>query len=168
MVSNPPALVDLTEVLADLLRQTDAFRDPLRDLAVPRENGNVHLRALGKTAFHRLGQFLRRRAGELSRDGPDEDFDEFRPVTHVDVMKLSAQGDLIAPSRRQQVRVGIAPDKAQQCLMIDGAACKLVEARNFGEPHRQNAGSQREIPRVPRGQVRCIGQRHQKVSASNR
>jgi hypothetical protein len=50
--------------------------------------------------------------------------------------------------------------------MLDVAARVVVEARDLGEPHRQHAGSQREIPRVPRGQVRGIGQRHQKVSAS--
>ena len=59
-----PALIDLTEIFADVLRQADALRDPLRNLAMSGQDGDVHLRGLGKTALHRLGQFLRRRAGD--------------------------------------------------------------------------------------------------------
>ena len=63
--------------------------------------------------------------------------------------------------------VGIASDIAEQGLMIDVAAIMFVEARNLGKPHRQHAGPQREIPRLAGGQVRCIGQRHQKIGTSN-
>ena len=139
----------------------------LRHLAVPGQDRDVHLRALGKAALHRLCQLLRRRAGELSRQCADEEFDEFRPVAHVDVMELAAKGDLVAQCRRQQVGVGIAADVAQQRLVIDAAACVLVEPRDLRKPHRQHAGAQREIARVTGGQVGRIGQRHQKISASN-
>ena len=123
--------------------------------------------ALGKAALDRLRQFLGRGAGELSRNGADEDLDELRPVAHVDVMQLAAQGDFVAPGRRQQMRVGIASDVAQQRLMIDVAPRAFVEARDLRKPHRQHAGSQREIPRMAGGQIRRIGQRHQKIGASN-
>jgi len=62
----------------------------------------VDERLTGKAALDFLCQFLRRRAGKLSCDRPDKDFDEFRPVAHVDVMKLTAQSDLVAPGVRQQ------------------------------------------------------------------
>ena len=104
-----PALVDLAEIFADLLRQADALRDPLRDLAVPGQDGDVHLRALGKAALHRLGQLLRRRAGKLSRDGADEELDEFRPVAHVDVMELAAKGDLVAPGAASRCVSALQP-----------------------------------------------------------
>jgi hypothetical protein len=46
-----PPLVDLTEIFSDRLWQTDTFRDPLRDFAMPGQDGDVHLRSLGKTAL---------------------------------------------------------------------------------------------------------------------
>ena len=88
---------------------------------MPGQDGDVHLRSLGAAAFHRFCHFLRRSVGIFSRDGPDKDFDEFRPVAHVDVMQLPAKGDLIAPSRSQQVGVGVAADVTQKSLMIDAA-----------------------------------------------
>ena len=39
--------------------------------------------------------------------------------------------------------------------------------RSIGKPHPQHAGAQREIARVTGGQIGRIGQRHQKISASN-
>src|SRR5436189_156718 len=89
-----------------LVAAARALGDPLRDLAMTGQNWNVHLRTLGEAALDFLGQFLRRGAGKLSCDRPDEDFDELRPVAHVDVMQLTAQGDLVAPGVREQMRVG--------------------------------------------------------------
>jgi len=43
-----PALVDLTEVFTDLLRQADPFGDPLCNFAVTGQNRDVDLRALGE------------------------------------------------------------------------------------------------------------------------
>ena len=134
-----PALVDLAEIFTDLLRQADPFGDPLRDLTVTGQNRDVDLWPLGEAALDLLCQFLRRRAGKLSCNGPDKDFDEFGSVAHVDVMKLAAQGDLVAPGVRQQMRVGIASDVAQQRLMKDAATHLLVKTRDVREPHRQHA-----------------------------
>jgi hypothetical protein len=94
---------------------------------VPGQDGDVDLRALGKAALHRLFQLVRRRTGKLSLQSADQEFDEFRPVAHIDVMELAAKGNLITPMCRQQVRVGIAADVAQQRLVIDAAAWVLVE-----------------------------------------
>ena len=51
--------------------------------------------------------------------------------------------------------------------MIDAAACVLVEPRNVGEPHPQQAGSECEVSGMTRGEVRRIGERHQKIGSSN-
>ena len=123
--------------------------------------------ASAKPPLNRLGQFRRRRVREGARDGADNRFGELRLVADVDALKVPAKGDLIAKRRRQQVGVGIASDVTKQRLVIDAAALMFVEARNLGQPHRQHAGSQRKIPRMTRGQVCRIGQRHQKVGASN-
>jgi len=53
-----PALIDLTEILSDLFRQPNPFSNPLSNLAVARQDRDVHLRPLGKAALHRRGQFL--------------------------------------------------------------------------------------------------------------
>ena len=162
-----PAFVDLAQTFADVLRQADALRDPLRNLAVSGQDRDVHLRTFGQAALHRLFQLFGRRAGKFSLQGADHEFDEFRPVAHIDVMELAAQRDLVAPVRRQEVRIGIAADVAQQRLVIDAAARVLVEPRRIREPHSQHAGAQREIARVTGGQIGRIGERHQKISASN-
>jgi hypothetical protein len=104
----------------------------------------------------------------FSCDRPDKDFDEFGSVAHVDVMKLAAQGDLVAPGLRQQMRVGITSNVAQQRLMKDATARVLVETRDVREPHRQHAGSKRKIPRMPGCEVGRVGERHQKIRAPNR
>jgi hypothetical protein len=65
------------------------------------------------------------------------------------------------------VAVGIASDVAQERLMINGAAHGVVEARGVSHSHRQNAGAQRKISRVPGGEIGRIGERHQEVSTSN-
>ena len=52
-----PALVELTEIFADLLRKTDALRDPLRNLAMAGQNGNAHLQSFGKALLDGFGQF---------------------------------------------------------------------------------------------------------------
>jgi len=83
-------------------------------------------------------------------------------------MELTAQSDLVTPVRRQQVRIGVAADVAQQRLMIDAAAGVPVEPRDICKPHPQHAGSQRKVSRVSCGQVGRIGERHQEISASNR
>ena len=141
--------------------------DPLRDLAVPREDRNVHLRRLGEATLNGLGQLFRRRAREEAGDGSDEDRGKLRPVSEVEALQLSTERDLVAPRRRQQVAVGVAADVAEQRLMIDGAAHGLVEARGVGHPHRENTGPQRKVSRMPGGEVSRVGQRHQKVSTSN-
>jgi hypothetical protein len=64
--------------------------------------------------------------------------------------------------------VGIAPNVAQQRLVIDVAALVNIEPGGFREPHRQHAGAQRKIPGLAGRQIRRIGQRHQKISASDR
>ena len=49
------------------------------------------------------------------------------------MVELAAQGDLVTPVRRQQVRIGIAADVAQQRLVIDAAECLPVEPRHIGK-----------------------------------
>ena len=117
-----PALVELAEIFADLVRKTDPLRDPLRHLAVAGQNGNAHLHGLGKAPLDRLGQFRGRRVGEGARDGADDRLGELRLVADVDALKVPAQRDLVAERRRQQVGVGIAADVAKQRLVIDVAA----------------------------------------------
>src|SRR4051794_14581568 len=92
-----PALIDLPEIFPDILRQANPPGDPLRDLTMAGQDRNIDLRALGKATFDRLGQFVGRCAGKLSGNGADEDLDEFGSVTDIDMMKLPAQGDFVAP-----------------------------------------------------------------------
>ena len=117
-----PALVELTEIFADLLRKTDALRDPLRNLAMAGQNRNAHLQSFGKALLDGIGQFRGRRVGEQAREGANEGFDDFRVAAHVDAGKILAKGDLVAKRRRQQVGVGVASDVAKQGLVIDIAA----------------------------------------------
>ena len=49
-----PSLVDLTEIFADVRRQSDALSDPLRNLAMSGQDGDIDLRSLGKATLHRL------------------------------------------------------------------------------------------------------------------
>ena len=162
-----PALIDLAEIFAELVRKTDPRPDALRHLAVAGENGNAHVQRIGETALDEPVEVSRRRIGEDAIQRADKGFDELRMVAEVDAGEVLAHGDLIAKRRRQEVRVGIAADIAKQGLVVDIAALMIVEARSLGEPHRQHAAPQRKIPRLTGGQVRRIGQRHQKVSASN-
>ena len=163
-----PALVDLTEIFPDLLRQADPFGNSLRHLAVTGQDRDVYLRALGKAAFHRLGEFLGRRTGKFSCDRADKDFDEFRTVAHVDMMQFPPQRDLVAPRVGQQMSVGIASDVAEQSLMEDAPASFLVESGDLCVPHRQNAGAKCKITRMAGRKVGRIGESHQKVRAPNR
>jgi hypothetical protein len=140
-----PALVELAEIFADLVRKTDPLRDPLGDLAVAGQNRNADLHGLGKAPLNRLGQFRRRRVRKGARDGAGNRFNELRLVANVDALKVAAKGDLVAKRRRQQVGVAIASDIAKQGLVINIAALMVVEARGLGQPHPQQAGSQREI-----------------------
>ena len=162
-----PPLVELTQIFADLIGETDPLGDPAGDLAVAGKNWNAHLHGLGKTLLDRLGQLRRRRIREGARDGTDNRLGQLRLVADVDALQVPAQRDLIAKRRRQQMGIGIASDVTQQRLVIDVAALMLVEARDLGQPHSQYAGSQRKIPRMAGCQVGRIGQRHQEVSASN-
>src|SRR5262249_12378416 len=162
-----PALVDLAETFANVLGQTDTLRDPLRDLAVPGQDGDIDLRALSKATLDRLLQLFRRRTRKLSFQCANQELDEFRPIAHVDVMELAAQSDLVTPVRRQQVRIGVAADVAQQRLVIDAAAGVLVEPCDICKPHPQQAGAQREILRVTGGQIGRVCKGHQKIGASN-
>lgn len=67
-------------------------------------------------------------------------------------MKLAAQGDLVAPGLRQQMRVGIASNVAQQRLMKDDLRCprtaspaRGIEAQNPANA-RSRGRSHRRVP----------------------
>ena len=59
-----PALVELAEILADLVRKADPFRDPLGHLAVAGQDRNAHLQGLGKAALDRLASSVGGTSGE--------------------------------------------------------------------------------------------------------
>ena len=163
-----PSLIDLAEAFSDFLWQADALRDPLRDLAVSGQDGNVHPGRFRQATLHGLCQLLRRRAGELPCQRANEDADELVPVADVDVVELSAKNDFVAPGLREKVCVGIASDVAQQRLMIDLALHISIEAGDVREPHRQHTRPKREIPRMPGREIRGVSHRHEKVCAPNR
>ena len=52
-----PALVELTEIVADLFRKTDALRDPLGHFAMAGQNRNAHLQSFGEALLDGFGQF---------------------------------------------------------------------------------------------------------------
>ena len=49
-----PALIDLAETFADVLWQADALRNSLSNLTMPGQDRDIHLRAFGEAARHRL------------------------------------------------------------------------------------------------------------------
>ena len=163
-----PALVELAEVRAYLLRKTEPRSDPLRDFAVAGEDRHADVHGVGEALLDGLRQFRRRRVREHAREGADESLEDLRMAAHVDQRQILAKRDLVAERRRQQMGVGIAPDVAEQGLMIDVAALFKVETGGVGQPHRQHARAQRKIPRLTGGEVGRIGQRHHEISAANR
>jgi hypothetical protein len=163
-----PALVELAEALADFLGKADALRDPLGDFAMAGKNGNARLQRLANTALDGCGELRERRVREGAGDGANDRLGEFRMVAEIDAGKIPSKRDLVADCRSQQMGVGIASDIAKQRLVIDIAALAVLEAGHVGQPHRQHARPHGKIARLACGEVRRVGQRHQKLSASNR
>ena len=151
---------------ANVLGQPDALRDPLRHFAMTGENRNADLHGLGEALLDGVGQGGGRRFREQAREGAHEGLDDVRMAAHVDAGEILAQRNLVAERRGQQVGVGVAADVAKQGLVIHLAAQLVVKASDLRQPHRQHAGSQREIPRLAGRQVGRIGQRHQEVGAA--
>ena len=89
-------------------------------------------------------------------------------VAEVGDREVLAQRDLVAERGGEQVGVGVAADVAQDRLVIDLAPLVGVEAQRIGEPHREHAGSEREVPRLAGGQVGRIGEDHHEVGTANR
>ncbi len=146
-----------------LLRKADPFGDTLGDFAMSGQNGHADLHGFRKPPLNRLRQLRGRRIREGARDGADDCFREFRFVADVDALKVAPECDLVAKCRRQQMTVCVAADIAKKRLMIDVTPNGIVKVQEIGKPHAQHTGAQRKVPRVPSGQVRRIGQRHQKV-----
>jgi hypothetical protein len=90
----------LTKAFPQLDGKAEPLRNPLRDLAVTRQDGDVHLRSLGQPAPHSLGELVGRRTREEARDGSDEDCGKLRLVAEVQTLELAAERDLIAPRCR--------------------------------------------------------------------
>ena len=163
-----PALVKLAQIFADLIGKTDPLSDPTRHLAMAGQNRHPDLHGLGKAPLDRFGQSRGSRVREVAGNGADNRFGQFGFVADVDALKVAPQCDLVTERRCQQMCIGIAADVTQQGLVIDAAARFGIEAGDFGKTHRQHAGSQREIARMPGSEIGRVSQRHQKVGTPHR
>ena len=132
----------------------------------PDRTGMLTCAPSARPRFDRLLQLFGRRASELSLQRADQEFDKFRPVADIDVMKFAAKGNLVTPMRRQQVGVGVAPDVAQQRLVIDAAACISDRAPRFPQtasPARRSAARSRASDRWPNRSHRPAPSKNQRV-----
>ena len=161
-----PALIDLAEVAADVLRQAQPLADAPRHLAMRSQHRLRH----GQRLAEALGDGLllcRRIEIEIEPlEGAGEHLAEFRPVAHVEADELAAECDLVAEQPCEQVGVGVAAHVAQHGEVIDAAAHLGVELRQLRDAHGHDAGLERKIARVAGGEVRGIGQHHHHVGQS--
>ena len=93
-----PALIELAEIFADLFRQADPLRDPLRHLAVAGENRNADLHGLGKALLDGLGELIGRHVREVRVKARTKISAEFRLVAHVDARARSWRRAISSPN----------------------------------------------------------------------
>ena len=163
-----PALIKLAQIFADLVGKTDTLGDAARHFAMAGQNRHADLHGLGKAPLDRFGQSRGGRVGEGAGNGADNRFGQFGFVADIDTLKVAPQCDLVTERRCQKMCIGIAADVTQQGLVIDAAARFDIEAGDFGKTHRQHAGSQGEIARMPGCEIGRVSQRHQKVGTPHR